>query len=46
MSKSFGPEISKNGVQDPSGHPYHSFPNSATMRGVRSIEDPVAAFSC
>ena len=42
MSKMYGHEISKNGIQDPSGHPYHSFPNSANMGGVRSIEDPVA----
>ena len=45
MSKMYGPEISKNGVQDPSGHPYHLFPNFTNMGGMRSIEDPVAAFS-
>ena len=46
MSKTYGREISKNGVQDPSSHPYHPFPDSTNMGGVRSIEDPAAAFSC
>ena len=44
MSETYGPKINKRRVQDPSGNP--SFPNSANMGGVRSIEDPLTTFSC